>query len=38
MSLPLLPIKAANMLIMNNSEQIASQMTYLQDQKSLPLR
>jgi len=37
MSLSLLPIKAANMLIMDNSEQIASQTTYLQQQKSLTL-
>jgi pyridoxine 5'-phosphate synthase PdxJ len=32
----LLPIKAANTLVMHNREQIASELTYLQDQKSLP--
>jgi len=35
MSLSLLPIKDANMLIMDNSEQMAFQWTYLQDQKLL---
>jgi hypothetical protein len=38
MLLSLLPIKAANMLIMDTSEQMASQWTYLQDQKPLTLR
>jgi len=38
MSLSLLPMKAANTLIIDNSKQIASQTTYLQDQKSLTLR
>jgi hypothetical protein len=33
MSLSPLPIKAANMLIMENSKQIASQLTNLKDQK-----
>jgi len=32
MMLSLLPIKAATTLIMDNSKQIASQTTYLQDQ------
>jgi hypothetical protein len=35
MLVSLLPTKAANTLIMENSKQIASQLTYLQDQKSL---
>jgi hypothetical protein len=37
MWLSLLPLMAANMLIMDNSEQMASQWTYLQDQKVLTL-
>ena len=37
MSLSLLPIKAANMLIMDNSDQITSQTTYFHGQQSLPL-
>ena len=36
-SLSLFPIKAADTLIMDNSKQIASQITYLHDQKSLTL-
>jgi hypothetical protein len=31
------PIKAANSFAMHNSKQIASHITYLQDQKSLTL-
>jgi len=37
MSLSLLPINDANMLIIDNSDQMASQWTYLQDQKLLTL-
>jgi len=37
MSLSLLPIKAANMLIMDTSEQMASQWNDLQEQKPLTL-
>jgi len=36
-SLSLLPIKAAYTLVMDNSEQIASQLTHLQDRKSFML-
>jgi hypothetical protein len=38
MSLSLLPIKAANMLIIDTSDQMASQWTYLQEHKPLMLR
>ena len=38
MSISPLPIEAADTLIMDNSKQIASQTTYLQDQNSLTLR
>jgi len=37
MLLSLLPIKAANTVIMANSKQIACQLTYLQGQKSSTL-
>jgi len=37
MSLSLLPIKAAKMLIMDNSKQIASHLASLQDHESLTL-
>ena len=36
-SLSLLPIMAANTLVMDNSEQITYQLPYLQDQKLLRL-
>jgi len=36
-SLSLLPINAADTLVMNNSQQIASQLSYLQDQTLLTL-
>jgi hypothetical protein len=36
-SLSVLPIKAANMMIIDNSKQIALQLTHLQVQKSLTL-
>jgi len=37
MSLSLWSIKAADTFVMDNGEQIASQLTYLEDQKSLTL-
>jgi hypothetical protein len=37
MSHSLLPIKAANMLFMDSGEQMASQLTYLRDEKPLTL-
>jgi len=38
LSVSLLPMKAANMLVMHNSEQISAQIPYLQDRKLLMLR